>query len=51
MERERRGILEEGIMDLYITVSYTDKKENEFFLIYKENSDGISCKVEGLPNI
>ncbi len=33
---------------------YTDKKENQIFLIYKENSEWSSCKViyeEGLPNI
>jgi hypothetical protein len=33
---------------------YTDKKENKIFRIYKENSNGIGCKViyeEGLSNL
>jgi hypothetical protein len=36
------------------TMVLTDKKENKIFLLYKENSDGIGCKViyeERLPNI
>jgi hypothetical protein len=49
-----------GACDLMSTVSTTPaisctvKKEKKNFLIYKENSDGIGCRVifeEGLPNI
>jgi hypothetical protein len=34
-----------GKINLKIPVVCIGKKENEIFLIYKENSDGISCKA------
>jgi hypothetical protein len=30
--------------------TYTDKKENQIFLLYRENSEGIGCKVIYVTN-